>query len=254
MSVKMGHQQSAHENELIGNYIDVQAKAIAALYPEVRRHLTGEPVHSLRVATRRAQAAFWVLKNCAGKFRFRKLTDELEDLVGTLGEVRALDVAVKDAKKFGIDSAGLESSQEVCRRKLHGRLKRGRLLKMEKHFAKASVILRAKGTVSTTAARAKLREQLAARLKKKNYRPGDYHKVRIKMKKVRYVLESMGKNVDSIRDLQKILGNAHDLQILENMTGEREALAEERKRLNAKALGLIKPAIRVALAELKSSF
>jgi CHAD domain-containing protein len=249
---KMGQLSDAQKNEQMGSYIEAQAKAIATLYPQVRRRLRGEPVHSLRVATRRAQAALWVLKNSGEKLRFKKLSRELKALVDALGKVRSLDVAIADAKQFGIDFNKLASKQNVARRTLHGRLSRGRLSKIAKHFGKVSAVLRSGGLISTTLACDKLREQLAAPLRKPKYRPGDFHEVRIKMKKVRYVLEAMGKNVDSIRGLQKVLGNAHDLQILRGMTGEPTAMAQERARLNAEARRLIKPAIRVALTELRN--
>ena len=246
----MASHVNAYSKEHLGKYLEVQASTIASLSPQVFKNLTGEPVHSLRVATRRAQAVFWILKNCPEKVRFKKLSHELRGLGRSLGGVRELDVAIADAKNYGIDCLSLKSKRKTAQKKLHSKLGRGHRAKMEKHFTAASVAIHSMNPVSMVSVRDKLREQLSACLKQKISRPKDLHELRITMKKARYVLESMGKNVDPICGLQEVLGNAHDLATLQYFTGNDPAVLVEQTLINATALRLAKPAIRFALSKL----
>jgi CHAD domain-containing protein len=246
----MASHMKTYGKEQLGKYLEAQANVIASLSPKVFQDLTGEPVHSLRVATRRAQAVVWILKNCPENLRFKKLHHELHGLGRSLGGVRELDVAIADAKSYGINCTGLKSKRKTAQKKLHTKLGRGSRDKLEKHFASAVVAIHAMNPVSMVGVRDKLREQLAARLKQKIDRPKDLHELRITMKKARYVLESMGRSVDPISGLQEVLGNAHDLATLQALTGNDPAVLVEQKLLNATAVRLAKPAIRFAIAKL----
>ena len=93
---------------------------------------------------------------------------------------------------------------------------------------------------------AELDQQLQMRVHKKK----KLHHLRVVLKKARYVIESIGRPVDPIKSLQDTLGQAHDLEVLQELIGKNKKINSERHSLNEKGIRLVKPTLRFAISQL----
>jgi CHAD domain-containing protein len=92
-------------------YAAAAAKAIAVRSREVADHSRGvldvgdvEPVHDMRVATRRLRAALEIFAPCFPEKRFDEALSEVKVIADALGERRDADVAIEALERF---AAGL---------------------------------------------------------------------------------------------------------------------------------------------------
>jgi CHAD domain-containing protein len=89
-------------------FSDAAARMIRVRSEEVFEHADGvldlgdvEPVHDMRVATRRLRAALEVFEPCFPRKRFRKALKRVKALADALGERRDRDVAVAFLEEMG---------------------------------------------------------------------------------------------------------------------------------------------------------
>jgi CHAD domain-containing protein len=82
-------------------YAAVAAKVVAIRAAELAEHSAGvldtkdiEPLHDMRVATRRLRAALEVFEPCFPRKRFKAVLREVKDLADALGERRDRDVTI----------------------------------------------------------------------------------------------------------------------------------------------------------------
>jgi len=216
----------------------------------VDRHPAGRDVHALRLTIRRTRSVLWCLKNSSAHLRFEKLNQELCNLGEALGCVRELDVSIQDADCYKIDSDSLSQQRKMARRKLRKVLNPHAIRKFERKFSRVrTAVLRCRN-VSFEKARSKLMKILIEELDRHIVGQSKHHRLRIKMKKVRYAFEVMGIATGPIKRLQIILGGAHDLEFLQEQTGRNRKVELDRLVFDKKAAYLIKPALRFAIHEL----
>jgi CHAD domain-containing protein len=92
-------------------YAAVAAKVVAIRAAELAEHSAGvldtkdiEPLHDMRVATRRLRAALEVFEPCFPRKRFKAVLREVKDLADALGERRDRDVTIAALDGFCTES------------------------------------------------------------------------------------------------------------------------------------------------------
>jgi CHAD domain-containing protein len=258
--------QNEFSQKHLCKYLDTHASAITAWSKQVKKHPSGKPVHELRLATRQARAAFWVLKNSSEPVRFKKLDRKLHKLGETLGKVREIDVAISDANHYKIKSSKLIPDRMRAVKKLE------RLVGSDSRRALKNLLTKARRSIhgmksyEMSEARKKLGEILQSQLAQDLEGPKKLHKLRVVVKKTRYAIEAMGQAIHPMdgsyhpnktlnhpmKKLQDTLGQAHDLELLQGFTGKNKKIKAEQNVLNAKALRLSKPALSFAVSQLKN--
>lgn len=241
----------SNQNPVV-EYLERQSKAIGRLAVEVSRRSDEKPVHKLRVATRRARAALWVLKNSSAHLHFKRLDHDLRRLCRELGKVREVDVAILDASHYGIDSSKLEIQRKKFLRKVRELITQDQMKRLMNKLSEAEISGRARDPILLYEASKRLRSRLNMQLEWNAH--GEMtkpHRLRITMKKARYVLEAMGRPIDPMKPLQDALGDAHDLDLLQVLTEEKSKIKVEKRSLNNKAITLVRPALRFAVDQLE---
>jgi CHAD domain-containing protein len=239
----MSYEQNAKK------YLKAQSKAIARLAPIVSRHGGVDHVHQLRVAVRRARVALWILKDKSNEIQYKKLSQNLQRIGKALGKVRELDVAIQDADDYGIDSSQLTARRDTSRKKLRKKINRKQRQNLALLFRSFDVATLSRSP-DLMKSRDNLRVRLNRNLKRHINEQTKLHRLRVAMKKIRYSLEALGKPVDPIKRLQNILGDAHDLEILQALVGKNRKVIVDQNSLNDKAVCLVKPTLRFAIAQL----
>lgn len=83
----------------------------------------------------------------------------------------------------------------------------------------------------------------------------DFHNLRITSKKTRYALEALealGKSTQPLQNLQYILGRAHDLEVLQDLSDRKSELREDTKKAYRKALKIVQPTLCFAEKQLST--
>ena len=237
-------------------YLKTNADLIVVLAGRVHRRPTGNAVHKLRVAIRRARAALWVLRRGPGRFRAKALRHSLRRLIRGLGYVRELDVAIKDAGSYHLNSSKLKTRKRVAERSLR------KLTHPDKNRKLAARLKKLRNDADSFYAKplfqpinTQMQRQLRRLLKHHVRSQVELHALRVTLKKIRYIFEAIGKPVDSLRDTQETLGQAHDLEMLETLTGTtgtNRQLAAEYERLRVRASTMARPAILFVRGQLRT--
>ena len=206
-------------------------------------------VHRLRVLTRRLRAVEWLARHELGAPRLGALGKRLRRVGRALGRRRALDVAREDASYYGMDASSLEplvrASEREVRRELRGKRRR----RLEKDLRRAAVRLRAIPPRALVSALDRVDRRIEDLRGADLGTPEKAHEARIEAKKIRYVLESVGRPVDELAELQARLGRSHDLQTLQEFLGRSPDLRRLERLEWSKARSLLKPAIEAAFRE-----
>ncbi len=105
------------QNKMI-EYLQTQRKLIGCLAPQITASWLGKDVHKLRVSIRRARSVLWVLRHSSVKIQFKKLNRDLHRLGKSLGCVRELDVAIRDANHYDLTSPRLKVRRNSLQKKL----------------------------------------------------------------------------------------------------------------------------------------
>ena len=243
-------------------FIGTQAKVIARLSPGVHRTSGKRDVHALRVAIRRAQAAFWLISHSSSHSssrsssyssvptRFGKLKSDLKALEKALGGVRELDVAVKDARHFGMDTAPLKKRRKSAGKYLKKVSSKTKMIRLGEHFLDAEKSLMKSGTISLRRPSENLKNKMAAELILSARGKKSPHHLRIILKKVKYSLEAMGKPVTPLKKVIKLLGEAHDLEFVQTFLQKNRKVEAVQNTLNGKAKQLTGAAFRFATRQL----
>jgi CHAD domain-containing protein len=60
----------------------------------------------------------WCLRHGSAQLQFKELDQSLKSLGGRLGKIREVDVAVRDAKQFGLSRSGFTGRKKSAQKKL----------------------------------------------------------------------------------------------------------------------------------------
>ena len=216
-----------------------QAARLARFLPRAR-HGDVRGVHQARVASRRLREGLPVAGALAPDDA-RELRRDIRRLTSALGAVRELDVAVKVFDEAAAAHGWPNAAVARVRRHLarardrHARRLRGRTGRLAARRIGARVETMA-AMLDAAARLSRMDELLALRLRARGrrlarvlraagtlYVPASLHAVRIAGKKLRYSLElaraaaglPAGRDIATLRALQRTLGRLHDLQILQ---------------------------------------
>lgn len=236
-------------SEQLIHYLVIQTGVITRLLPIVSKHLNQEDIHKLRVGIRRARTVLWLLKNSSANVFVKGLDTDLRRLAKALGSVRDLDVAILAAKKFGVEYERLRKERKEHQKKLRTLLTPKRRTRLEKQLALVLKTAKAETPIALSKARQKLKLRLNKELSQNLENQKSLHHIRLTLKKARYALEAMAKPVDPLKQVQTVLGSAHDLERLQTLTKKNRRIKSEWSELNDKAIPLVKPAIRFALRQ-----
>ncbi len=240
-----------NQNNLI-KYLKAQFRTVELSLPKVAHRPSDKAVHELRVATRRARVALWVLEQSSSPLRFKKLGHDFRKLGQTLGQVRELEVAIQDANHFGIEFFDLKNRHKKAQRRIQNLISTKKIENFSKQFADAETRIKNIGPISFSIVKSELIIKIRRQLKLSLRGETEPHKLRIVLKKTRYALEAMGKPVQKMKLLQNVLGDEHDLVTLQTYVGKSAKIKRKQKFFHDQATPLIKPALRFAMAQLNN--
>ncbi|OYZ23558.1 MAG: hypothetical protein B7Y39_04425 [Bdellovibrio sp. 28-41-41] len=238
-----------HENLI--KYLKTQFRIVELILPKVSRKPSGKSIHQLRLATRRARVALWILENSSSAVRFKELSHDLRKLGKTLGQIREVEVSIQDANHYDLELFDLKTRRTYAQKEIQNLVSEKKRNDLAKKFADAENAIGNIGPASFSLMRDKLIVKIHRQLKlcaRGEIKP---HKLRIVLKRTRYALEAIGKSVAKIKSLQDVLGDAHDLVTLQMYVGKNRKIKHEQHALNVQATRLIKPTLHFVVAQLE---
>jgi len=220
------------------------------LADETARDPTPDRVHDLRVVTRRIRADFWLVPRPHRSRAIRRARRDLEHLAAILGEQRKYDVAMGDAARYGSQTRRIEQRLQVAQRKV------SRALGDKDRRRCARRLTRAISDLNEldNAVLGSRVPRLARRLEVARHCPpktnAARHRLRIDVKRARYLLEATRRPAAHLERLQDHLGRWHDLMLLLKVAGRRKAVTAACAREWRLAKRCLQPALRQAMREL----
>lgn len=205
-------------------YLRTQSNEFIHLMPKLSSGKKGQPIHRLRVATRRARAVLSIVKNDHKYIELTNLNRELRQLSAKkrnaerkLDELVSLKPLNRIIQRLSIAEENIRATRPSVTHKVQAKLVK--LLNQENTQKKGNII--------------------------------DFHKLRINLKKVRYVLEALGRPIEPLEKIQKSLRDAHDLELLQTLTRKNQKLKLEQQSPNQQSIRILKPVLRFAINQLK---
>lgn len=159
-------------------------------------------------------------------------------------------MAVRDAKQFGLSRSDFTGRKKFAQKKLKKWMNGEEGVKLMGQLSSALQTIRENSPISEKEAFGSLTSRLSRQLERDIHGQKKLHQIRIIMKRAEYVLEFLHKPLGPIKRLQSLLGDAHDLEFLQALIGENKKVKAKQKSLNKKAVRIVKPVIRFAIAEL----
>jgi len=205
------------EKDVLKEYLSQRA---LELKQSLRRHpkkLSKKELHELRLNLRRWRVAFWALRYSLPVKAFHKLKKRADRANKILGKKRELDVAMTDAKKYGLKTSFIKTSRREAKKKVERLLRSGELEELRKELGDFNRHLRRGRRVDLSPALRRLQEELRMASRKNHFRAKEYHHLRIQVKKARYLLEMFHQPMAGLKLLQDELGKIHDLEVLKKM-------------------------------------
>ncbi len=232
-------------SKLGANYLAEQMHALTAYEPYAYEGLHPEGVHQMRVATRRLRAALKAFGDVLPRNSARSLAAEAGWLCDVLGAVRDLDVHLEHLHGYRRDlpkdrrrsldayEQHLERNRQRARRCLTTALESNRFRRFQSSYLslqeQAQAIDHELSPTIAEFAHLYVPKRLAAvrrdgRKIRKDSEPEAYHRLRIRIKKLRYGLEildgpygaELAKASKSLRRLQSRLGDHQDACVAED--------------------------------------
>jgi CHAD domain-containing protein len=228
------------------------AKRFKTLAKKTARHPTPDHVHDLRVVTRRLRAELWLTPPRYRTDAIRECRRDLRQMARVLGEQRKYDVALEDARRFDRRTRRIEKRLAATRAGVDTILRAKRRKQCLVHLKQA---IGDAGRIPSRAFRPRI-EALRHRLERSERRHPTStparHRLRIDVKKARYVLEAMRSDVPGLVSLQDHLGRWHDLMVLSTLTGHPRAVVTahraEWRRVEVKLDATLRRMIRALAA------
>lgn len=213
--------------------LERRLRELRSLLRQVHARAQVEPIHKLRVLTRRLRSMARLADPSSRDFRRR-----LRKVGRALSECRALDVAILDCAAYGLET--LRPKLHALREKASERVRRvtrpdrSRKILSEGHALAAR--WRSAGTLDARIPWDRVAG--LARSLRSSSRKSKLHRFRIEVKKCRYVLETLarlklaprGTRLRPLRRIQSALGRAHDLEVLRQYARRRMPLLQREER------------------------
>ena len=232
-------------------YLNKQLKVIAKCSQKLAQKTSPMTVHKTRVAIRRARVALSLL-NSDSHSELKHLSRDLLRLRRRLDQIGDLDVAIGNAPLFSINPKRLISIRKHAAHELRHKLKTEKHMNFSKRIVKAGYLLRKPGQDDSYPVLRLMLASLGDRASNdERFGRKASHQLRIVMKHARYTLEASNRPIQEMKPLQDILGQAHDIQVLRDLVGNKSRMKAAQKGLNLKARPLIGPTIKYAIRELK---
>lgn len=202
----------------LSTYFIHNTKVFAQLAKEVHERPTEENVHKMRTTIRRLRSVLALMKVTSKHKQLKKLARRL-------GEQRDLDVALINANKFKLSCGKLKKRQKKQRKLTQEILRPKKIIPLKESLSKVAQKISEHPPLKLETSFAAKKKELQ-KLKHKNMSVEELHRARILVKEVRYLMEAMGKPTTKLKKLQNLLGEIHDLEILQEKLGKDAAVAK----------------------------
>lgn len=233
------------------DYFKEQKEEFHRYSKKVHKNLDKESVHQLRLHIRRIRLLLWLIKNSTSKISVKRLDHKLDKLGEKVGKVRELQVAIDDAKNYGIKTAELKKRKRKPQKKLANELQKKEIKKLEDGVSSVMQKFSKQKNFSYSEALKKLSKRTSDWSGPLNGGTEELHQLRKDLKKVHYLLTAFEKKHGELELLLDSLGRVHDLEMLEELTGTKKVkLDYDRKNHIKKAAALKKTALQTASKEL----
>jgi CHAD domain-containing protein len=181
------------------------------IFDELLRKASENPttkcIHQIRVTIRRLGVVINSVK--------------LNQLTKVLGHERDLEVAIANAKKYGIGNRKLKKAKKSARKKTKKKMQ----LFNEKSLRETSqknLLMKYKNMMKELNLELEDFESIEMTNKQ-------FHRFRITLKKVRYGLEAIGQIRPQLERMQDILGHMHDLEVLQGLVGKKNRIKKDKR-------------------------
>ncbi len=211
----------------------------------VAKRQKGGPVHDLRVVTRRLRVAFWLIRQGTAIKVPAKTRLSFRRLGRSLGKLRQLDVAMRDARRHKLGTARLESLHRESSVELLSFLTSKKQKIGVKELKRIDRELQGLSTFNYSRPMQKLRSNLNCWAKHPTDK-SELHVFRIQVKKTLYALEMLGQPALPLTRLKDCLGRAHDLEVLGNYFENATKIRTDEALEIKKSRKLFKPALSFA--------
>jgi CHAD domain-containing protein len=220
------------------------------LVRQTAHHPTTDHVHDLRVLTRKLRADLWLVPTSARSRAIRRARHDLQRLAAVLGRQRECDVALEDAVGFGRDRNVIERRLGEARQQVIRCLRPKKRTRYIKHLQHATRDVSSLDTHVVLSQVRHLQDRLQRAMNHPPTTNRARHRLRINVKKARYMLEATRRPVTSLVKLQDHLGRWHDLMVLSSVAGRTSRVTRARIREWMIARRLVRPALRQAIHSL----
>jgi CHAD domain-containing protein len=238
----------------VTNFRD-ESKRFARLAKKTCKEAKPADVHHLRALTRRLRTHLWVIPKTEQCKPILKARRDLKCLAQVLGEQRTYDVALEDAPLYGRKTMALREKRKAARKSVRKALKKRKHYEKEIHKA-----LKEANRLSALSFLPKI-EELQHQLKHSIQNPPKTsparHRLRIAVKKARYLLENFHNALPPLKTLQDHLGRWNDLRVLSILTGHPRNLIRDREEEWQEATRILPGVLKKTdrkLAAVKKSF
>jgi CHAD domain-containing protein len=212
--------------------------------------LSQDDVHHMRVTTRRLRASLWVVRHCMESKRAEQLHRDLRGIGQALGERRMWDIALDDAEHYRGETREIKKRRERAHARMRRALRNGRVRAAAKDLKRLERAISGMMLERLAPWLQGYEWELAYGLMRRPETPKKRHELRIQAKKVRYVLECLGRRVPSLEKLQDHLGREHDLIVVREIIGAKRGLARDQRIARTSANRVMPRALRSAMRQL----
>jgi CHAD domain-containing protein len=221
------------------------------LSSDLARKLDSENVRRLRVLTRRLRAHLWLLRRVSPKVKVKSCRRHLKRLGRVLGKYRTYDVAAHDASEFGLFTQNILRNRAKAAEKVHIELAAVKRAEVLNHLMR----VRAKTQQVEDGAYIPILEDLQSQVielrKKAHPSRADLHNIRIRIKKIRYLLEILGSDARDLKHAQSSLGKLHDIQVLKQLEGATQKMRKEEMKATRKARNVLRLSLQRTDTEIR---
>lgn len=201
-------------SESIKRHLHTQIRQFHLLDGLGRRSPSPKAVHELRVCIRKIRSMIWLLKQDQKLSTPSSLLRDLRALGHTLGRIREIDVAKLVRKQHGIGLRSYRWKRRHAERSLlhrHDDIFHARLLSaLDRLDARVTRI----PMIDTGKSAGKLREIASGWGRFDKLKDRGLHKLRVEIKRVRYAVAALERDDRSLKALQAMLGQIHDLELI----------------------------------------